>query len=597
MKKLTGLIVMTLSALAGCGVLIVDDQAAFRSPGNAAEVGKCDDQPRTLSLKPDELKFSESQLIDESTHAVIPTEGATPLRCPVQRFKNRDVRYDIAFLEFNDDGKLRDSAQETALLRYLSVHPKLNVLVFVHGWRNDASIGIEDVRRFHMMTALSANYARQRQKEDEEAATTLGIYMGWRGRLLREPGNEWLAEKWAAWSILNRKPQSDKLASAIGEKILMIEQRVKGENHEKPGRKLLIYGHSLGGNIVLKGLSETMIARIAKTEPGKPIRGVGDLVVLLNPASEAANFEPLQKSIRTHVGIKEDAANANSFLEPSKTDCAHGDFTAKNKFTVEECTRSGTSKRLAAKQPPILISLTAAKYFDVLTDTSAAWDSAIGEYFPLMQQLRSFGSAPRNQKNSVGNHLPVRAVQYNGEVDHSVPVYGVSHEIELDNSQFRPTTYRLAGNLDRSQSFPACPAESTFMNWQAQAIAKVGARGRGWDTEETRTLVVPHVDAGHQSGQSPLVVNIRHGAVRKRCVNDKDVGIDERDCTKVAAASGITALDGQRHQIPILGEGWDPIWNAAAHSNTIEEHGGYLSHTLWCVVNRFVLDKPTSTER
>lgn len=597
MKKLFGFIMMILAALAGCSLLIVDDQVAFRSPASAEEAKRCSDHPKTLSLQPDESQFSEHKLIDESTGIAIPIEGATPLRCPVQHFKNRDVRYNIAFLEFNDKGELRDSAQETTLLRYISAHPKLNVLVFVHGWRNDASIGIEDVRRFHTMTALSANYARQRQKEGEETVPTLGIYMGWRGRLLKEPSNEWLAESWAAWTILNRKPQSDQLASAIGEKIIDIEREVKGENHEKPDRKLLIYSHSLGGNIVLKGLSKRMIAHIEKSEPGKPIRGVGDLVILINPASEAANFEPLQKSIRTHIGIKDDAANANSFLEPSKTDCAHGNFTAANKFTPEECTRSGTSKRLADRQPPILVSLTAAKYFQVLTESSAAWDPAIGEYFSIMQQLRSFGAAPRSQTNSIGNQLPVRAVQSNGAVDLSVPVYGVSHEVELDNSQFRATTYRLAGNLNKSQSFPDCPAESTFMNWQAEAIAKaeVGARGRGWDTYKTKFLLIPHMDAGHQAGQSPLVVNIRHGAARNRCVNDDDGKVNERGCAKLAEASGIPALDGQRHRIPILGEAWDPIWNSAVHANTIKGHGGYLSHTLWCVLNRFALDKPRTT--
>lgn len=591
-----GLIVMVISTLAGCSLLIVDDQLSFRSPVSADETRDCNDHPRTLSLKPGENQFSESKLIDESAHADIPTEGVTPLRCPVQHFKNRDVSYDIAFLEFNDEGQLRNPAQEKALLEYISAHPRLNVLVFVHGWRNDASIGIEDVRRFHTMTALSANYARQRQKSDEEKAHTLGIYIGWRGRLFKEPSSEWLAEKWVALTILNRKPQSDQLAAAIGQKILMIEQEVKGENHVKPNRKLLIYGHSLGGNIVLRGLSETMVKRIEQTETGKPIRGVGDLVILLNPASEASNFEPLQKSIRKHIGIKDEAIDTNSYLQPSQSDCANGLFLTTNNFTREDCLQSGTSKRLATRQPPILVSLTAARYFHEFPKKSDLWDHAVGQYFPLMQRVRSMGNAPRNQINSVGNHLPVRNARVDGEVDLSVPVFGVSHEVELDDSQFTPTTYRLASNLNKSQRFPVCPVESTFMDWQSVAISKVGARGRGWDTEETKSLVLPHVDAGYQSGLDPIVVNIRHGAIRKQCVNDKGGPINEDFCTKVAEVSGIKVLDGQRHRIPVLGEAWDPIWNAAVHPNTIEAHGGYLSHTLWCVLNRFVLDKPPTTQ-
>ena len=585
------LIAMLLSVLAGCSLLVVDDRRAFRFPASVAELDDCTTRPMTLSLKSGEPKFSEYKLIDEAARKDISTEGPTPLRCPIQHFKNDDISYDIAFLEFNDLGALRNPAQEKALLDYIGAHPKLNVLVFVHGWRNDASIGVEDVRRFHTMTALSANYAHQRQKFGEEKANTLGIYIGWRGRIIKEPNNEWLAEKWAAFTILDRKPRSDQLASAIGEKILMIEQEVKGEHHEKLGRKLLIYGHSLGGNIVLKGLSKTLIERIEQAEPGKPIRGVGDLVVLLNPASEASNFEPLQKSVRKHIGIKAEAIDTNSYLQPGGKDCANGLFLNTNNFTQEQCLLWGTSKRLAPRQAPILVSLTAAKYFHELSATSADWDRAVGHYFPLMQWMQTWGEVPRNQLNSVGNHLPVRTVQANGEVDLSRPVYGVSHEVELDDSQSKPTTYRLAGNLNKSQSVPACPVEPNFMDWQAAAIEKAGARGRGWDTEKTKFLVIPHMDAGHQP-DPPLEVNIRHGAVRKRCVNGRDGQSNARNCTKLAEASGIKTLDGQQYQIPILGEAWEPIWNAAVHSNTIQEHGGYLSHTLWCVLNRFTLDKP-----
>lgn len=592
-KKVAIFIGLILSAVTGCSLLTVDDQVAFRMPVNAEELRLCDEQPKIMSLQSDESQFSEDKLIESASRVLIPTDGATPLKCPIQNFKNKDVSYDIAFLEFNDKGNLRNSAQKAALRKYISEHPKLNVLVFVHGWRNDASIGIDDVRRFHTMTALSANYAQQRQKATDADTRTLGIYIAWRGKLIKEPGNEWLAERWAALTILNRKPKSDCLVAAIRDELLEIEREVKGENHEKPDRKLLIYAHSLGGNIVLQGLTPKLLERIKNTAPGQPIRGVGDLVVLLNPASEAIHFEPLQKSIRQYIVIREDALDTNSFLANTPSDCEHGDFSGKTGFTREQCLRSGTSTRFSSQQAPILVSLTAAKYYEELTKDSCKWDQAVGSYFPLMQQLSNGCDTPRNQRNSVGNHLPVRPFQDDRKAEVNTPIYGISHEIELDNSQLTKTTYRLAGNIDKSQSVPACPPDPKYMEWQTEAIAQANARGRGWDTEKTKTLLVPHVDAGYQA-QKPLVVNIRHGAARQRCVNDKGGSVDEGLCTRVAEASGIKAVNGQRYRIPILGEARDPIWNAAVHSNTIEEHGGYLSHTLWCVVNRFVLDKPST---
>ena len=112
------------------------------------------------------------------------------------------------------------------------------------------------------------------------------------------------------------------------------------------------------------------------------------------------------------------------------------------------------------------------------------------------------------------------------------------------------------------------------------------------NTEAIESIVISHVNTGHRTGQSPHGVAIRYGAARKRCVNDNDSTINERDCANVAEASGITTLDGQRRRIPVLGEAWDPIRYAAVQSNSIEEHGGCLSRTLWKVLNCFVLDKP-----
>jgi hypothetical protein len=56
-----------------------------------------------------------------------------------------------------------------------------------------------------------------------------------------------------------------------------------------------------------------------------------------------------------------------------------------------------------------------------------------------------------------------------------------------------------------------------------------------------------------------------------------------------AADAGIDITPDRYVRIPIIGQACMPVWNAAVHSNTIEDHGGYLSHTLWCVSNRFAL--------
>lgn len=556
-------------------LLVVGDTSAVRGVQSAAGFAPCDDKASVMKLKSEpgnkHQRFSEKTLVFGDTEVPVPISGVTPLKCSIQHFKNQSVNYDIAFLEFDDTGELREPAQQTALNNYLAKsvaeNEVLTVLLFVHGWRHDAAIGDEDVGHFHTMTSLTANYVAQRPAPTAGTAKTLGIYMGWRGKLLREPSPDWLANGWAALTILNRKPTSDEIALKMGEEILRIEESVKGNDPIKRDQKLIIYGHSLGGNIVLKGLTAKLEERIAAALPGnKPIQGIGDLVVLFNPASEATNFASLQAQSLQHQGVP--------------------------------------------GQPPVLVSVTAAKYYKELTCESNRWDTAVGLFFPLMQKARHFClPTTRESLNSIGNHLPVVKVNVGGKALDDVPKLGVSHEIEFDNTQSEPTSYTLAGSRDPKQGVPWCPPEKKFMKWQAVAVAaERGRRGTdGWDNESSKSgprdsqgkatvnldsLWLLDVKAKSADDPPSVFVNIRHGAARQRCVNNKSGAKSIDLCARVLADSNLPNDPAQHYQIPVLGSPWTPVWNVATHSDVIDEHSGYLSHSLWCVLNRFALDKP-----
>lgn len=553
--------VLTIVIWLNMPIRLVDDSVVYRprTPDKGLDAatgcGTADMQPPRL------FTSSKADIAPENFKESIEHDDRRFTECSIQTHVNQSVTYDLAFLEFNDQGKMREPQQWKALQHHLHTNEDLNVLVFVHGWRNDAHIGNADVRRFHTLLSLSANYAAQRKPK---GVKTLGIFIGWRGRMLDEQdehgASSWLREKLAVPTILLRKPRSDAIAKPIGQQILEIEKLVKGPKLDQHHRKLLILGHSLGGNIVLQGLTDTLIERMAQSTPGTQVRGVGDLVLLLNPASQARHF-----------------------------------------FAVQQ---AAFATKPAENSSPILVSLTASKYYNRTAQHSSQWDTAVGKYLPWALQAQTLLSGQPEDIQSVGNFLPVQVMSTQAsDTKKEAPKtiisqyrYGVSHEIEIDKSAGQKTSYDLAGKL--KGTYPRCPAENTFMAWQKKAIdekeAIDGKKGSGWDAHENAekgTDTRLKLD-GLDGTASKIKVNIRHGSVRHACVYKKG---DSALCRGVAEDAGVDITPDQYVRVPTIGQAWTPVWNAAVHSDTIEEHGGYLSHTLWCVVNRFALDKPNST--
>ncbi len=508
-------------------------------------------------------------------HEPFKTTDNSSYDCAIQHHVNQSVDYDLAFLEFNDAGHLIAPAQWDALKSHLKAQKNVNVLLFVHGWRNDAHIGSQDVERFHTLLSLSANYAQQRSKETK----TIGIFIGWQGRMIDEksdtndPARESMRAKalelLAIPTILSRKPRSDAIAKPIGRQILEIETLVKGAEGDKHDNKLIIVGHSLGGNIVIQGLSDTLVKRIAASQSAAQIRGVGDLVVLINPASQARHF-----------------------------------------FAVQQAAFANPSPPVGS---PVVVSLTAAKYFNQIADDSGDWDTAVGKYLPIALRVLTLNSGQPEDIQSIGNYLPSKVLQPKSDATVSLALKGVSHEIELDDSFGVPTSYVFTG-ARTSSLYPQCPVDDkpAFLDWQKMAV-KSSAHATGWDTEYRSgpkseiqswlTLPKPNAVAKPStnskgttantsktaSSEALIKINIRHGAARHQCLNKAK---DQLLCHHVVNDAGADVANDQFVQIPTIGPAWSPVWNAAVHSNVIEEHGGYLSHTLWCVLNRFALDRP-----
>lgn len=280
---------------------------------------------------------------------------------------NHSLSYYLSFLEFQENGvqalvgedkKPLERLQLAVLLDHLAQQKKAGkqnfVFAFIHGWRHDARIGDENVQNVRLMAAYLANFLQQRcetHKRYCNAAVT-AVYIGWRGARLNEsriPISA-LNNFFAGMTLFDRKPVSERIAPAVISALEKIDGTLQKPRtvaadigsqspdwFERP--RFITIGHSLGGNVLASGLRDEMVELILRNDDfDKPDEKktlvkppFGDLIVLLNPASEAENWIALQRAFRTRMKA--------------------------------EVTAPAFQRAYAVRQTPIYISLTAAHYW------------------------------------------------------------------------------------------------------------------------------------------------------------------------------------------------------------------------------------------
>ena len=114
-----------------------------------------------------------------------------------------DGRYKFAFIEFGDQGSELDPSQRAAALDVIRRAPRPFLLVYIHGWQNNANSG--DVCRFeHFIDTLSTYPEAVGRK-----VNVIGVYVAWRGKDVTLPVAKFL-------TFWNRKSTGGQIAAANG---------------------------------------------------------------------------------------------------------------------------------------------------------------------------------------------------------------------------------------------------------------------------------------------------------------------------------------------------------------------------------------------
>jgi hypothetical protein len=208
--------------------------------------------------------------------------------------------YVLGFVEFDDQGWLWSRPQLNAVLDRLieeDAKQRLLIITFVHGWQHNAKYddsNVEMVRR--TLRALSAVERSTSQKEGRPARKIVGVYAGWRGMSY----TLWGIKNFSFWERKNTAHEVGR--GALCELFLRLED-IRNNSHiihrgEKDQTRLILVGHSFGGAASYSALASILAERAVETIDeqgnGHPPRGFGDLVILVNPAFEAARYGVLQ---------------------------------------------------------------------------------------------------------------------------------------------------------------------------------------------------------------------------------------------------------------------------------------------------------------
>jgi hypothetical protein len=218
--------------------------------------------------------------------------------CSTAFLENRP-EYLLGFVEFDDLGWSWDRAQQEIVLSTLEAEVDRGdalMVVFAHGWKHNASTCDNNVTCFREVLAKLYETEVALAGDTGTPRRIIGVYVGWRGdsshgKLLKQT------------TFYGRKSTAHKVGSgAVTELFVRLKQIRERRHREHPGSatRLVIVGHSFGGALVYSATSQLIMERLAlaASSPEDPeVRGFGDLVVLVNPAFEAARFEPLHAAV------------------------------------------------------------------------------------------------------------------------------------------------------------------------------------------------------------------------------------------------------------------------------------------------------------
>lgn len=204
--------------------------------------------------------------------------------------------YLIGFVEFDDQGWLWSRDQLNAVMKRLAEEEqkqRLLIITYVHGWKHNARTDDSNVKMLRDTLRLLSRLEQMTSKREGRAPRkVMGVYAGWRGLSV----DVWGLNNLTFWERKNTAHEVGR--GALCELFVRLEEFRDASHFAHAGQKeqtrLILIGHSFGGAATYSALASILAQRAIQTTDdhgtNHPPRGVGDLVMLVNPAFEASRF-------------------------------------------------------------------------------------------------------------------------------------------------------------------------------------------------------------------------------------------------------------------------------------------------------------------
>jgi len=248
-------------------------------------------------------------------------DGKGSTACSERLFRDRSIEklrtpegevFTIGVIELSDDGHVKDIRQRDDVFRELkrvarggdvvsAASPGAVVVTFVHGWHHQAKVCDENLSCYRrVMEGLV-----QRKGDRANKGPVFGIYIGWRGESTHRLAN---------LTFYNRKAAAHRVGSLAGKDLLLelgqmhrdLDREVRQASGGDRYVNMVTVGHSFGGALVYSAVESLSVSEYGGVHGvgypvchgTKPVRsGVGDLVVLVNPAFEAKRYQYFAEDI------------------------------------------------------------------------------------------------------------------------------------------------------------------------------------------------------------------------------------------------------------------------------------------------------------
>lgn len=492
--------------------------------------------------------------------------------------------YTLAFLEMDAKGNATVPTQAPELQAHLAARKKAGqqniVVVYVHGWRHDAAIRDGDAVKFRRVLGYTRAALNARCIEAGtycDAALT-GIFVGWPGRLINEGFTDdrpnrgvgfrvgslsALASFWDRYNLSCRLGSGANChpapVAARDAPLRRILTEIEGTLRLRPGNpaadKMLVLGHSLGGNMLATMLRADVEKAVSRHQPGSVMRPpVGDLVVLINPASSAENWTGIQRAERKRAGLGQ--TNVLSCFRQGQ-ECFDAYWTAIRRW----------SGLYPVSQRPVYVSLTSSDNWGTLLNRdNPDYDTATDRVFQLAQLAQGFEKEDREKVVTIGHLMPRYADRFT--LQPGTDPVGATHEMAvLESAGGRANTvFSTYANATRPDT-AWCAASD---GWLAQARRVQDGDSRAYVTNWDYGLL-PKRD-----GQTRLSRNV--GGLQ----NPSSI----RWRQSVRYTNDIDGLS--------VGPGTTPFWNVRALDTAIRGHAGWANYPTWCAITQLVLDDATA---